>query len=294
MAGPAIKLHARSHDHSAAGDGTALAPASVLCSGSITLEGNLVLDSDAGTIQLGESNDVVLLRRAADVLAQRRGANAQAHEWYGTYTDDSNYERVSLSWSSGVPILQHQKAGSGANRTLKLNAPSGIVLMSNGFDRWTVADNANFLAMTDGGPDIGQAGSGRPLNIHILGALNLRGTNGQILALAKLTELTTIGAAATTDTAIQIPADAIVKAVSVRVTVAIPTAATFDVGIAGNTTKFGTGILVAANTTNKGTITPEKNASAIAVRITPNLTPAANTGRVRVTIYYEEVTAPTS
>lgn len=120
-------------------------------------------------------------------------------------------------------------------------------------------------------------------------------TNGQALGFNMLTELTTIAAAATTDTTIQIPANCIVKFVTVRVTTVIPTAATFDVGIAGATTRFGTGIAVAANTTNVGKAdASDSYASAISVRITPNLTPADNTGRVRVTVHYETATAPTS
>lgn len=122
------------------------------------------------------------------------------------------------------------------------------------------------------------------------------GENGQFARIISVTELTTIAAAATTDTAIQIPANAKVLAVSVRVTTVIPTAATFDVGIAGATTRFGTGLSTAANTTNPGTNDDGARyyAAATSVRITPNATPAANTGRVRVTIHYIDVTPPTS
>jgi len=49
------------------------------------------------------------------------------------------------------------------------------------------------------------------------------------LAIKSLSEVTTIAAAATSDTTIQMPAGAIVLGVSLRVTVVIPTAATFTV-----------------------------------------------------------------
>lgn len=121
------------------------------------------------------------------------------------------------------------------------------------------------------------------------------GETGQFLAVKSKTELTTIAAAATTDTTITIPAGAIAISVSVRVTVAIPTAATFDYGIAGATTRYGTGVSVALNTTSAGTIDALRYyAAATAIRITPNLTPGTNVGRVRVTIHYIEVTPPTS
>ena len=122
-------------------------------------------------------------------------------------------------------------------------------------------------------------------------------TNGQFTGFEQVTELTTIAAAATTDTAIQIPADAIVLGVSVRVTVIIPTAASFTVIGTTTSTAFQTGasVLVAAGTTDAGTKScPYLNTAAQTIRITPNAQPADNTGRVRVTIHYIKVTAPTS
>jgi hypothetical protein len=136
-------------------------------------------------------------------------------------------------------------------------------------------------ALTTGGP------------LSISGGLGL--LNGQALAIKSLTELTTIAAAASTLTTIQIPAGAIVFAVSVRVTVAIPTATTFTV--TGNTTgTFHTAaVSTAVNSTDKGTAAGAfYSATTQSVKITPNATPASNAGRVRVTIMYLESTPPTS
>jgi hypothetical protein len=138
----------------------------------------------------------------------------------------------------------------------------------------------------------GLLGISAPVGVSVEGV-----GNGQAFAVQTLTELTTIAAAATTDTAILMPAGALVLAVSVRVTVAIPTAATFTVGDSGSAARFNTGasVAVAANTTDQGTKAGAYyNAAALAVRLTPNLQPAANTGRVRVTIHYVAVTPPTS
>jgi len=103
-----------------------------------------------------------------------------------------------------------------------------------------------------------------------------------------LQETTTIAAAATTDTTIQIPANAIVMSVSVRTTVTIPTAATYTVTGATSTTVFNTAaVSTTATATDMGTQNcPYKNGAAQAIRITPNLTPATNVGRVRVTLIY--------
>lgn len=110
-----------------------------------------------------------------------------------------------------------------------------------------------------------------------------------------LTELTTIAAAATTNTVIQIPANAVVLAVSTRVTTVIPTAATYSVGITGTAGRYGAGISTAATTTSPGTLAgPLYYAAATAIVITPNLTPATATGVVRITIHYYLVTPPTS
>lgn len=121
--------------------------------------------------------------------------------------------------------------------------------------------------------------------------------NGQQLVWKSVTELTTIAAAATTDTAIQIPANAVVLAVTVRVTTVIPTAATFTVTGTTSGTQFDVagGVSTAANTTDVGTRNcTYSNGAAQTIRITPNLNPAANTGRVRVTIHYYLPTPPTS
>lgn len=134
-------------------------------------------------------------------------------------------------------------------------------------------------------------------DFEVFGSAALSRTNGQAFTMASLTELTTIAAAATTDTVIQIPVNAVVFAVSVRVTVAIPTAATFTVTGTTSATQFDVAgsVAVAINTTDVGTRNcPYKNGTAQTIRITPNLTPATNVGRVRVTIHYYQITAATS
>ncbi len=124
----------------------------------------------------------------------------------------------------------------------------------------------------------------------------LSALNGQAFNIKFLTELTTIAAAATTDTAIQIPLNAIVFYVSVYTETVIPTAATYTVIGATTATAFNrVAVGVAAGSSDVGTLNcPYANGAAQAIRITPNLTPAAATGKVRVTIFYYDVTVPTS
>jgi hypothetical protein len=138
--------------------------------------------------------------------------------------------------------------------------------------------------------------AGSPGTFIQSGSVISGGANGQTLAILALTELLTIAAAATSVTTLSIPAGAIVLAVSVRVTVVIPTAATFTVIGNTTTTVFDTAaVSTAVNSTDRGTAAGAfYNASAQTVRITPNLTPGANTGRVRVTVFYFSSTPPTS
>ncbi len=142
-----------------------------------------------------------------------------------------------------------------------------------------------------------QVGSASRFAVATNGSYAVGGANGQAFTnIRSLTELTTIAAAATTDTTIQMPATSVVLGVSVRTTVTIPTATTYTVGDSGSAARFSTAAVgVTAGTTDPGTKAGAYyNAGALSVRITPNGTPANNNGRVRVTIYYYTVTPPTS
>jgi hypothetical protein len=64
----------------------------------------------------GGAADLLLYKDAAQILAQRNGTNAQTYRLYNTYTDSSNYERVTINWASNVCYLQPQNAGTGSAR----------------------------------------------------------------------------------------------------------------------------------------------------------------------------------
>jgi hypothetical protein len=123
-----------------------------------------------------------------------------------------------------------------------------------------------------------------------------QGANGDSLQIGSVTELTTIAAAAYTDTTIQIPAGAKVLSVVGRVTVQPGGTATMDVGVAGATTRFATGVSTVAGTTFLGDADTALTAyaAAVSVRLTPNGVPSDAAGRVRVKVYYFKPTAPTS
>lgn len=62
--------------------------------------------------------DLRLVRDAADTLAQRRTTTAQTFRLYRTFTDASNYERLSFGWSSSTAIVATEGAGTGTRGNL--------------------------------------------------------------------------------------------------------------------------------------------------------------------------------
>jgi hypothetical protein len=128
----------------------------------------------------------------------------------------------------------------------------------------------------------------------IAGSMRWVAETGIDVRIESLTEVTTIAAAAFTDTGIKFPAASMGLGTAVRVSVAIPTAATFDVGVSGATTRYGTGISTAIGVTSSvsmGTTTPSLYAAATSLRLTPHAVPASAAGRVRVTLFFLRVVA---
>ncbi len=75
------------------------------------ISGGFGLFDGSGALRLGFPSG-----GSGDILEQRRSTNAQTSLLYGTYTDASNYRRVSLSMTTaGVAALTVQGAGTGAS-----------------------------------------------------------------------------------------------------------------------------------------------------------------------------------
>lgn len=104
-------------------------------------------------------------------------------------------------------------------------------------------------------------------------------------------ELTLSGASV--DSTIVIPDRAIVFAVTTRTTQAITGAASYDCGIASETSKYGGSLGIAAGSTNSGVTGPTAFYADTSIRITANGGNFAG-GAVRLTVHYMLFTAPTS
>lgn len=115
------------------------------------------------TAQFGWSNDTLLFRDAAGVLAQRNSTNAQAFRVYNTFTDASNYERAGFNWGGNVFTIATEKSGTGGSRTIQLNATNNIQFQAGAFNSWQISATAGYLfAQVDNTYDIGAAGASRP------------------------------------------------------------------------------------------------------------------------------------
>lgn len=126
-------------------------------------------------------------------------------------------------------------------------------------------------------------------------AYSLYGGNEQTAVIQQASELLTVAAAATSDTTLEVPAGCLILGVSARVTVAVTCTSTFDVGTSGTANLFLAAVSKAANTTAaKAPATYVVTSAATKLRVTPDTTPSDATGRVRLTVTYISLTAPTS
>jgi hypothetical protein len=114
-----------------------------------TISGNRVVIpsigvSSSGSIDFGGS-DTILLRDAANTLALRNGTNALKLRLYNTYTDGSNFERVSFDWSSNVAYVSTSNSGTGSARDLALYSAAALQLHSGNTQRWVISTTPGML-----------------------------------------------------------------------------------------------------------------------------------------------------
>mgnify|MGYP000877930645 CR=1 FL=1 len=104
----------------------------VLSTGGLGMKSTYTLGwYDASTLG---TRDTTLQRDAAGVLAQREGTTAQTFRVYKTYTDASNYERLSIGYNSGFGSwdITPQYAGTGAAQHLVVTANGGNLYLTGG------------------------------------------------------------------------------------------------------------------------------------------------------------------
>lgn len=146
---------------------------------------------------LGGTPDAVLVWDAAGVIGQRSGTTSQAFKIYNTFTDASNYERLSFQFVSNDPTIFAQSAGTGTQRNLRFRAGAASTWM-------VAATSGDFLAVTDNANDIGAAGATRPRSIYVGTSVTspsyLTGASGSATIQFGATANDTVSVAATTGT----------------------------------------------------------------------------------------------
>ena len=92
----------------------------------VVIGGQLGFESNFGATG---NPDVVLLRDAADVLAQRRGTNAQTARIYNTFTSTTSFERLGITWSTNVCTIETEKGSAGGTlRGLRIGGSSSALV----------------------------------------------------------------------------------------------------------------------------------------------------------------------
>ncbi|MDB2414176.1 DUF2793 domain-containing protein [Rickettsiales bacterium] len=114
---------------------------------------------------------------------------------------------------------------------------------------------------------------------------------GEYLRVGHQQEDVTVDSGASKDTTITIPNRSILLTVNVRVLTAVTGASSFDVGISGETSKFGGSIGVGQDSTNIGIIGPTAFYSDTAVRLTANGSDFTG-GVIRATMQYLQPRGP--
>lgn len=128
--------------------------------GALAMAGSLSLTTDTGTLSLGAASDTILLRDAANVVAQRNGTTAQNLKVYQTYTDASNYQRVVVgTYGANFGVIKAEGAGTGASNGLVIMCMNNTQMLFGNSGNSTIwnftASNFDFSPTADNVRDVG-------------------------------------------------------------------------------------------------------------------------------------------
>jgi Major tropism determinant N-terminal domain len=144
-----------------------------------------------------------------------------------------------------------------------VNQPYGYLgIESNGVGAWTIVDDGYM-----------------PATEYVAAAPH--GASVQISLLETLVTLS----GASTNASVQIPANCIVLSVGARVVTAITGATSYEVGVSGNLSQFGSGLSISTGSTNYGLVGPTAFYSATTLTITAT-GGSFSGGQVRLSIAY--------
>lgn len=128
---------------------------------------NFDLLTNGGLLRFGSSNDVILTRDAANILAQRNGTTAQISRTYNTISGPDS-EFFAIHWQANICFLRTDVTGTATARQLNVGTQgaAAVYLRTNGTNRWNVSSAGHWLAEADNTYDIGASGATRPRSLY--------------------------------------------------------------------------------------------------------------------------------
>jgi hypothetical protein len=135
------------------GDGTWVALTSVIANTTI---GNIPYLSASNTYS--DSN----LIQGTNIIEQRNGVNTQTFRVYKTFTDSSNYERLTVGNNGTDFTIIPENAGTGTLKKLVLGSAVSDTVFGNTNFFYVSASTGHLLVGQDNTHDIGASGANRP------------------------------------------------------------------------------------------------------------------------------------
>ena len=226
-----------------------------LNTGFITYNGSIRVGSNIYGLGIGQTYTTYLYSDAAGVFAMRNAVVQQIFNIYNTYTDTSNYERLSLTGVAGSSVnIKSETAGTGADNLNILMNPSGTAL----------AGVQSPIATT---------GGGFGLKVAEAVSATLSGASGSI--------------------AVNVPSGKIIRGVQLRVDTAI-TSGDGGTTWTADYTNTPTTAITSGQAFAKGTkynalhTAREFTTDTVTITITPN-SGTFSGGAVRAVVYYEDL-----
>lgn len=131
---------------------TASAATGVSITGAAAGSGATISPTSSGT-----NENLIFSPKGAGVIEQRNGTTAQVFNIFNTYTDSSNYERLTIQWAGGNAFITTNHAGTGSNKSLSIGTGGTGILRfyTNGNYRWNVDASGNLGPNIDNAYDLG-------------------------------------------------------------------------------------------------------------------------------------------
>ena len=117
-------------------------------------------------VTIGTSGNLI---GGANLIEQQNGTSRQTFNVYQSFTDASNYKRLSTWFSGSDYMTTAEGSGTGTNTGdwyFKIAGPHSLRFWTKETERWRIGNDGTFDAGTDNSWDIGRIGANRPRTIY--------------------------------------------------------------------------------------------------------------------------------